>query len=625
MLPMTERLVHDRGEAFYSRQDMTIPSNSRSPALCLYLAAVIALAACAPAPQQAPAPAAPSAADVAFESVTQRYLTEMLALTPIRATELGEHRYDDKVDDFSAAGRAARNALARDLLAAIAAIDRAQLSRAHQVDAHLLSRRLEYQIWRSEVLEEWRWDPLISVGLAGDAIYVGLARDFAPLPDRLRNVGARLAELPRLLSQVRESLDAARVPRIHAETAVRQNNGVLSLIDELVVPQLAALPEAEQAQLKGVVAKARAAVSQHQIWLEKRLLPEAKGDFRLGAELYDAKLRFALDSSLSRKEIHDRAQAELTRARAQMYEIARKVLAGRPDAPALSPTPDADTQQNAIAAALELAYAERPKREDVYDVARSTYDSALAFVREKDLISLADDPLEIVPMPEFRRGVALAYCDSPGPLDRGLKTFYAVSPIPEDWTDTQVDSFLREYNTRSIHNLTIHEAMPGHYLQLAHSNRYPSPLRGVLMSNPFVEGWAVYTEQVMAEAGYLNGDPLMHLIQLKWYLRSIGNAILDQAVHVEGIEREAAMQLMIRDTFQEEREASGKWVRAQLSSAQLPTYFVGAQEHFALREEARKRWGRDFTLKRYHDTVLSFGSPPVRYVRALMFDLPIEK
>ena len=234
----------------------------------------------------------------------------MLALTPVRATEPGEHRFDDKVDDVSAAGRDARNALARDLLADIAAIDRAQLSRAAQVDAHLLSRRLEYQIWRSEVLQDWRGDPLISVGLTGDAIYVGLARDFAPLPERLRNVGARLGELPRLLSQVRESLEPARVPRIHAETAVRQNYGVLSLIDELVVPQLGVLPEAEQAQLKGVVARARAAVSQHQIWLEKRLLPEAKGEFRLGAELYDAKLRFALDSSLSRQEIHDRARAE---------------------------------------------------------------------------------------------------------------------------------------------------------------------------------------------------------------------------------------------------------------------------------------------------------------------------
>ena len=150
-------------------------------------------------------------------------------------------------------------------------------------------------------------------------------------------------------------------------------------------------------------------------------------------------------------------------------------------------------------------------------------------------------------------------------------------------------------------------------------------LRAVLASGPFIEGWAVYTERVMTDLGYMNGDPLMRLIRLKWYLRSIGNAILDQAVHVEAMSREDAMQLMTRDTFQEEREAAGKWVRVQLTSAQLPTYFVGANEHFALREEAERRWGADFDLKRYHDTVLSFGSPPVRYARALMFDLPIEQ
>ena len=160
-------------------------------------------------------------------------------------------------------------------------------------------------------------------------------------------------------------------------------------------------------------------------------------------------------------------------------------------------------------------------------------------------------------------GVLIAICvflDSPGPLDKGQKTFYAVSPIAADWTDAQVRSYLREYNTRSIYNLTIHEAMPGHYLQLMHANRYQSPLRAVLASGTFVEGWAVYTERMMAEQGFLNSDPLMHLIQLKWYLRTIGNAILDQAVHVDGMTREAAQRLMTHDTFQEEREATAKWV-----------------------------------------------------------------
>ena len=226
-------------------------------------------------------------------------------------------------------------------------------------------------------------------------------------------------------------------------------------------------------------------------------------------------------------------------------------------------------------------------------------------------------------MPEFQRGIALAYCDSPGPLDKNQKTFYAVSPIPDEWTREQTESFLREYNLRSVHELTIHEAMPGHYLQLAHSNAYPSVLRAVLASGTFIEGWAVYAEKFMVDAGYYDNDPLMRLIRQKWYLRGIVNAIIDQAIHVDDMTEDSAMRLMIEGAFQEEREAAGKWVRAQLSSAQLSTYFVGFSEHADLRRDIEAREGDAFNEYDYHNRVLSFGSPPVRYVRALMTDAPI--
>jgi uncharacterized protein (DUF885 family) len=559
-------------------------------------------------------------ADTAFEAISQRYLNDWMALTPVNATSLGDHRYDNQLDDVSATGYDKRLALARELVGQVQALDATQLSRANQVDARLLRTELRYQIWRIEKLQEWRWNPLVYTDVAGNSVYTLMARDFAPLPDRLRNVGARLAELPRLLSQVRESLIPARVPKIHAETAIKQNSGVLSLIDQLVLPQLNTLPEADQATVKAAIAKARAAVAQHQIWLEKKLLPAAQGDFRLGADLYDAKLEFALDSPLSREEIRARAESELVHTRAEMYEIARVVLKNT----TLPTTPTREEQQTAIAAALELAYADQPARDKVFDTARHAFEETTTFTRAHDFVTLYDDPLEIIPMPEFQRGVALAYCDAPGPLDRGQKTFYVISPIPDDWTEEQTKSFLREYNTRSIDDLTMHEAMPGHYLQLMHSNRYKSQLRAVLASGSFIEGWAVYTERMMIEQGFHADDPLMHLIQLKWYLRVIGNAILDQAVHVDGMSREAAMRMMTHDTFQEEREASAKWQRVQLTATQLPTYFVGVQEHLSMREDARKKWGKAFTLKRYHDTVLSFGSPPVRYARELALDLPIQ-
>ncbi|HEY6481903.1 MAG TPA: DUF885 domain-containing protein [Steroidobacteraceae bacterium] len=599
-------------------------SNCRALALAASAAAILSFAGCASRPPP-PSPAArPNAADAAFDVLASRYLREMLALTPVDATALGEHRYDAMLDDVSAAGFQRRVALARQLLGQVQSLEPGQLSRDREVDARLLQNELEYQIWRVERLHEWQWNPLLYSALAGNGIYLLMARDFAPLQQRLHDVAARLSELPRMLEQVRLSLDPARVPRIHAQTAIKQNSGVLTLIDQLVVPQLGTLSEAEQIQLKTAIANARTAIAQHQIWLEKKLLPVANGEFRLGAELYDAKLRFALDSPLSREEIRRRAQAELVRTRAAMYGIAQSLLAARADAPALPPTPDPQQQQAAILAALELAYAQHPARDQVFATVERAYAKAKQFVREADLVTLYDDPLDIIPMPVFQRGVALAFCDSPGPLDQGQKTFFAVAPIPADWTDSQVSSYLREYNTRSIYDLTIHEAMPGHYVQLMHANRYASPLRAVLASGSFIEGWAVYAEGMMVEQGFLDHDPLMHLIQLKWYLRSVGNAILDQAMHVDGISREDAMRLMTHDTFQEESEAAAKWIRAELTSAQLPSYFVGVQEHLALREEARKAWGTGFTLKRYHDAVLSYGSPPVRYVRALMLDLPVE-
>ena len=603
---------------------LVVVSNWRAFALCVLSAVTVGFAGCTVIQPPPDFTNPPSAADVTFDEIAKRYLAEMLALTPVRATSLGDHRYDGQLDDVSADGQARRVGLARQLLARLQTVDAAQLSRAHQVDARLLKSELDYEIWSVEQLQEWRWNPLIYTELAGNSVYLLMARDFAPLPQRLHNVGARLAELPRLLQQVRESLDPARVPRIHAETAVKQNPGVLSLIDELVVPQLGTLTEAEQTELKSIIAHARTAVAQHQIWLEKKLLPAASGDFRLGATFYDAKLRFALDSPLTRQEIRARADSELKRARNEMYDIARSVLAGRPDAPPLPVMPDATEQQAAIVAALELAYEQHPARNEVFETAQHAFEETQRFVRSHDLVTVYDDPIQIIPMPEFQRGVALAYCDSPGPLDKGQKTFYAVSPIPADWSQDQVNSYLREYNTRSIYDLTIHEAMPGHYLQLMHANRYDSPLRAVLASGSFIEGWAVYTEGLMVEEGFLNHDPLMRLVQLKWYLRTVSNAILDQAVHVDGISREEAMHLMMHDTFQQEREAAGKWVRAQLTAAQLPTYFVGVQEHLALREEAKKAWGKDFTLKRYHDAVLAYGSPPVRYARELMLDLSIE-
>jgi len=560
------------------------------------------------------------AAEAGFAALSRRYIEGVAQLSPISATTLGDHRFDAQVDDVSAAGRARRIAFNRQVLAECLAIAAADLGREAQVDRALLINQARYDLWRDEALQSWAWDPQIYSGLAGGALYGLMARDFAPMPVRLRAAIARMELLPGLLAESRAQLQPARVPRIHAETVARQNAGVVGIVDEMIKPHLAVLSPAERTRFAAADAKLRAAAAEHQAWLDKVLVPAAQGDFRLGPALYDQKLAFALQSPLSRREIRQAAEAALVSTRSEMYRLARCVLASRPGAPAAPESPDPAVQQAVIEAALALAYADHAPRDGLVAAAREALAQATAFVKARDFVTLPDAPVEVILMPEFQRGSAVAYCDAPGPLDRGQATFYAVSPIPQDWSVAQAESFLREYNRRGLHDIAVHEAMPGHYVQLWHANRHPSTLRAVLSSGPFVEGWAVYAENLMAVEGYLDHDPLFRLQQLKTRLRSISNAILDQMVHVDGASEAEVMRFLTVTAFQQEREAAGKWTRARLDSAQLPFYFVGVTEHDAVRAEAERRWGSAFTLKRYHDTVLSFGSPPMRYARALMFD-----
>lgn len=597
----------------------------------LALALVAALAGCQPAdaPTNASTPATSqqagdAAVDAAFADLSKRALDTWMQLSPVSATQVGDHRYDSELDDLSAAGQQKTVAAYKALLGELDKIEVAKLGRENQVDAAILRNQLQSEIWNAEVLQSGKWDPQLYNGIAGSAIYGLMAREFAPLPERLKSATARMEKLPAIFAQARENLDPARVPKIHAETVAKQNKGILSIVDTFITPHIGELPQADQQRLQAAIDGLKKAVDEQQTWLDKTLVPNAKGDFRIGAEKYDQKLKFALSSSLSRQEIGERARAELKRVREDMYGIAQTVLKDKPGAPEMPAQPTDEQQQKAIEAALELAYADKPARDKVVDDAKAALEQSTAFVREHDLVTLPDAPVDIILMPEFQRGVAVAYCDSPGPLDKNLKTFYAVSPIPDDWNEKQVDSFLREYNSRMIHLLSIHEGTPGHYLEGWHSAKFPSTLRAVLRSGLFAEGWAVYTERMMQEQGYLDNDPLFHLVQLKFYLRTISNAILDQGVHVDNWDREKAMHLMTHDAFQQESEAAGKWVRAQLTSAQLPTYFVGAQEHFDTRKAVQEKLGDKFNLKAYHDQVLSYGAPPVRFARQLMLDQPIE-
>ena len=569
--------------------------------------ALAALAACGPSSET---PAADANAE--FETLAKSWLDELARSSPSYATQLGDHRFDGELPDVSESGRKARAAQVRATQEKLAAMDRSALSRDNQVDAAMLAESLDAETFRAEKVQDWAWDPLGYASLTGGSIYSLMAREFAPLPERLLNAVARMEKMPALLEQTRQQLVAERVPLIHATTYSGQNAGAASIIDSFVVAQAGTLGPEDRARLMKAADAAKAAITEHQTWIDGTLVPNAKGDFRYGP-LYEEQLKFSINATTPRAELLSKARADAEAIREEMFEISARLVNARANADKLT----------TIKAGMDIAARDRPPREQVIAEATRTTEEATAFIRGKDFITLPDAPVRIIEMPKFQQGFSVAYCDSPGPLDRHLDTFYAISPIPEGWTAEQTRSYLSEYNTHMLYELSIHEAMPGHYLQIWHSNKHTSVTRAVLSSGTFVEGWACYAEDLMIEQGFGADDPLRRLTNLKMRLRSVTNAILDQGIHVENWNEATAMKFMTGEAFQEEREAAGKWNRARLSSGQLSTYFVGWGEHHALRRHAEATWGADFALKKYHDTALSHGSPPARFVRALMFGEPI--
>jgi uncharacterized protein (DUF885 family) len=280
----------------------------------------------------------------------------------------------------------------------------------------------------------------------------------------------------------------------------------------------------------------------------------------------------------------------------------------------LPPLRSATDQKRFVKQVLDHVALDRSTNASILGDAKTWLAKATAFVREKDLVRVPDEPVSVVEMPEYRRGVAVAYCDSSGPLEQTPETFFAISPTPADWPKKRVESFYREYNQAMLADLAIHEAMPGHYLQLMHNNRFSSKLRAVFGSGAFVEGWAVYSEWLMAEHGF--GGPRVKLERQKMVLRLAANAILDHDIQAGELDEKGALALMTGEAFQEEGEAVGKWKRARLTSAQLTTYFYGFTELLKIRKAAEQKPG--FAERAYHDKLLSYGSPAIRYVRELM-------
>ena len=534
---------------------------------------------------------------------------------PDYAISVGYYKVADSLPAPSAALRARYQQWLAGEIKALAAIDPKTLEPAARSDWAMLKAQLEAEAWSLSTLKPWQWNPA-GYNVA-EPIALLLSTPYAPEPERLRTVLRRLQQVPAYYAAAKRSV---RQPTLeHTQLAIQQNAGALDVLGAGLDKQVAgsSLDAAERTAFHAALKPARVAVQDYIDWLkalETTLKKNGKArSFSLGEALYEQKFAHDIQSGSSGKQLYERALAEKERLHARMAVLAEQLW------PKYFPgtTPPADRVQK-IGQLIAKLSERHVSREGFVDEVRRQIPLLEAFVREKDLLNQdATRPLEVRLTPVYQRGFSIASINSPGPYDPTAKTYYNVSPL-DDYTPEQAESFLREYNHWQLQILNIHEAVPGHYVQLLHANKSPSRIKTVFGNGAMVEGWAVYSEKMMLEAGWDDHSPEIELIHGKWLLRVTTNTILDYGIHVLGWSEQQVLDLIRNEAFQSETEARGKWRRATLSQVQLTSYFAGYSAIYDYRERLKKQLGARFDLKQFHEHFLDYGSAPVAVIESLM-------
>ncbi len=602
---------------------------------------------CKPPPPPAPPAPPPAPKPPTLAETTDAIFAAYFATHPVTATGMGVHEYDGAWPDLSEAGieaerariDAARSALGQ---AALAGVD-------ENVDAEILLNALEADTFVLDVEQPWRTNPYWYVTLMGAGIDDLISRDFAPVEQRAASVAARLTALPGLVEQAKVNLDAAACMVPHTQVAIEQIDGLVTLVRATTLERLAAAPDDVRTQVGAASSPAVRALRDLQQHLRTAVLPSAAGSWRLGPENFERKLALTLDADVDPEALRRDAVIEHGRVRKKMTALAAELaepLLGRRALRKIRRRASGDPDTATTRAVLDALAQWHVQPEVLRDAVEVNLARLKVFVSSRDIVPMDDaEVLEVIWTPPHQRGVFIAGLAAPGPLEpaeAGLPSFYLVQPLPKDWSPEVAESFLREYNNFMLEILSIHEAIPGHFVQLYYGKREPSKVRRILQNGAFVEGWAVYAEQLMVDAGYDGVGPspdaerpdaidrglwnilispelrakAIALHGLKFYLRTVTNAILDNGAHAGNMTREEALDLMIARSYQQEGEAVGKWTRAQLTATQLSTYYAGARAWKALRAQAQDRGG--FNASQFHAEALGHGAPPVESLPRLM-------
>jgi uncharacterized protein (DUF885 family) len=564
-------------------------------------------------------PALAQEADAAFErEFGAAFFDRVWELHPDAAISVGYYKYADRLVVPDDVERAKLLAQIDRWSRALHRIDPAGLSPAVHADWLMLDNAFESERFALTELREWQWNP--ATYNVADAFALLLSLKYAPLEERLRAFLERLKNVPAYYAAAKSNVRDAT--REHTELAIEQSRGTLDVFGVELMQALdaARLTRAERTQFAERVAAARAAIEDYVSWLESldaKLKTGPARSFRIGRELYEKKFALDIQSGDTAQRLYERAIAEKEQLLERMSLLAE--LLWPKYFPNAAPPSD---RLEAIGRVIERLSMEHVPREDLFKEISAEIEALQHWVTDHDLLTLdPEKPLLVRETPVYLRGVSIASIQSPGPYDPDAPTYYNVTPL-DDLSSERAESYLREYNRWMLPILNIHEAVPGHYVQLVYANRSPSLIKSIYGNGAMIEGWAVYAERMMLESGFGNDTAESWLIYSKWNLRSVVNTILDIGVHVLGMTEEQALDLLMREAFQTRQEATEKWRRVQLTSVQLTSYFAGYSAILALREELKRTRPGEFDLKRFHEQFLGYGSAPVEVIRDLMLEGP---
>ena len=548
-----------------------------------------------------------------FEQFSQQFIDSLWQESPTWALYSGYHKYDAVLKVPNAANRGKSLQFIETQLNLLKQFDIKSLSSGEVIDYHLIENLLLRDQWEINTFRSWQWDPS-SYNVAGGFAQI-INEDFAPLDDRLRAFLGRMENVPAYYSAARENISDPTLE--HTQLAVMQNKGAFSVFSDQLLETVSqsGLTTSEKQLFSERFELATKAIKTHVEWLEtleNKLQKEGARSFRIGENLYEQKFAFDIQAGMTAKALYEKALVDKAHVQGEMAKITEQLWSK------YFTTPMPKQSNVATRQLIDKLSAKHVKREDFVNEVRAQIPQLVKFVNDKQLVTLdPKKPLVVRETPEYMRGFAGASISAPGPYEKSSNTYYNVTPL-DGMSDESAESYLREYNHWILQVLNIHEAIPGHYTQLVYSNESPSLVKSLFGNGAMIEGWAVYTERMMLEEGYGDFEPEMWLMYYKWNLRVIANTILDYSIQVKGMTEDQAIKLMTEEAFQQQAEAEGKWRRATLSQVQLTSYYSGYREIYDFREELKGIEGEEFDIKRFHETFLSYGSAPVKYVRQLM-------